>query len=133
MLPVLEDSVLGARVAEGALSLNDLLLYSAMCGTGLDCIPLPGDVEPGALAGILLDVAALALRLDKPLTARLMPMPGKAAGDPVAFPILSISRRRGLCLRRVGRAARAHWPAEGGSPCCREGENGPPLIFPYNS
>jgi uncharacterized protein len=25
----------------------------------------------------------LALRLDKPLTARLMPLPGKAAGDPV--------------------------------------------------
>jgi uncharacterized protein (UPF0210 family) len=86
MLPVFEDSVLGARVAEGALSLNDLLLYSAMCGTGLDCIPLPGDVEPGALVGILLDVATLALRLDKPLTARLMPMPGRAAGDPVAFP-----------------------------------------------
>lgn len=86
MLPALEDSVLGARVAEGALTINDLLLYSAMCGTGLDCIPLPGDVEPGALAGILLDVAALALRLDKPLTARLMPMPGKAAGEPVAFP-----------------------------------------------
>ena len=68
------------------MSLNDLLLYSAVCGTGLDCIPLAGDVEPGVLAGILLDVAALALRLDKPLTARLMPMPGKAAGDRVAFP-----------------------------------------------
>ncbi|MCC7208553.1 MAG: DUF711 family protein [Anaerolineae bacterium] len=85
MLPVFEDSVLGARVSEGALRLNDLLLYSAMCGTGLDCIPLPGDVSLNALTGILLDVASLALRLDKPLTARLMPMPGKAAGDPVAF------------------------------------------------
>lgn len=85
MLPVFEDSVLGARVAEGALALNDLLLYSAVCGTGLDCIPLPGDVDSRVLTGILLDVASLALRLDKPLTARLMPMPGKAAGDPVAF------------------------------------------------
>jgi uncharacterized protein (UPF0210 family) len=86
MLPVLEDSVLGRRVAEGALRVNDLLLYSAVCGTGLDCIPLPGDVETNALAAILLDVAALALRLDKPLTARLMPLPGKTAGDPVTFP-----------------------------------------------
>jgi uncharacterized protein (UPF0210 family) len=86
MLPVLEDSVLGRRVAEGSLQINDLLLYSAVCGTGLDCIPLPGDVEADALAGILLDVAALALRLDKPLTARLMPLPGKASGNEVSFP-----------------------------------------------
>ena len=37
------------------------------------------------LAAILLDVAALALRLDKLLTARLMPMPGKIAGDAISF------------------------------------------------
>ncbi|MEP7287112.1 MAG: DUF711 family protein [Chloroflexota bacterium] len=86
MLPVLEDSVLGRRAAEGVLHINDLLLYSAICGTGLDCIPLPGDVSEAALAGILLDVAALSLRLDKPLTARLMPLPGKVTGDVVAFP-----------------------------------------------
>jgi uncharacterized protein (UPF0210 family) len=86
MLPVLEDSILGKRVAEGTLQLNDLLLYSAVCGTGLDCIPLPGDTSIDVLAGILLDVAALSLRLDKPLTARLMPLPGKVTGDEVAFP-----------------------------------------------
>ncbi len=81
MLPVLEDSVLAARAGEGQLNVTDLLLYSAICGTGLDTLPLPGDISPEALAGILLDVAALALRLDKPLTARLMPLPGKMAGD----------------------------------------------------
>lgn len=86
MLPVLEDTALGARAAENALTTNDLLLYSAICGTGLDCIPLPGDVSEAALAALLLDTAALALRLNKPLTARLMPIPGKQPGDPVAFP-----------------------------------------------
>ncbi len=86
MLPVLEDSILGERFGEGALKINDLLLYSAICGTGLDCIPLPGDVPEDVLTAILLDVGALALRLSKPLTARLMPIPGKIAGDPVAFP-----------------------------------------------
>jgi hypothetical protein len=39
----------------------------------------------GSLAALLLDVAALAVRLNKPLTARLMPVPGKAAGEPVVF------------------------------------------------
>lgn len=85
MLPVLEDSVLARRAASGQLSTTDLLLYSAICGTGLDTIPLPGDTPVEALAGLLLDVAALALRLDKPLTARLMPLPGKIAGDPTGL------------------------------------------------
>jgi hypothetical protein len=46
---------------------------------------LPGDASESALAALLFDVAALAVRLKKPLAARLMPMPGKAAGDPVHF------------------------------------------------
>jgi uncharacterized protein (UPF0210 family) len=85
MQPVLEDSVLATRAAEGLLTVKDLLLYSAVCGTGLDAVPLPGDVTADQIAALLLDLAALALRLDKPLTARLMPIPGKAAGDPTEF------------------------------------------------
>jgi uncharacterized protein (UPF0210 family) len=85
LLPPLEDTVLAERVAEGVLGSNELLLYSAVCGTGLDTVPLPGDISAGELGAILLDVAALALRLDKPLTARLMPIPGKEAGDRTEF------------------------------------------------
>jgi len=85
MLPVLEDATLASRSQEGLYTVNDLLLYSAVCGTGLDTIPLPGDVSEEELAGILLDVAALAMRLDKPLTARLMPIPGAKAGDLTEF------------------------------------------------
>jgi len=84
-LPVLEDAVLAARAAEGILTVKDLLLYSAVCGTGLDTVPLPGDTRAEQLVPVLLDLAALALRLDKPLTARLMPLPGKQAGDPSDF------------------------------------------------
>jgi len=85
MQPVLEDSVLAKRAAEGTLSIKDTLLYSAVCGTGLDTIPLPGDTTADQLVPILLDLSALALRLDKPLTARLMPIPGKQAGDETNF------------------------------------------------
>lgn len=85
MLPVLEDAILAQRAAEGILTINELLLYSTVCGTGLDCIPLPGDVTPAQLQAVLVDVAALALRHDKPLTARLMPVPGKEAGDLTHF------------------------------------------------
>jgi uncharacterized protein (UPF0210 family) len=94
MFPVLEDAVLARRAGEGAVTVNELLLYSAVCGTGLDTVPLPGDVEVEELTGVLLDLAALAVRLDKPLTARLMPLPGLAAGDPVTldFPYFADSR-----------------------------------------
>lgn len=85
MLPVLEDTVLAQRAAEGTLSLKDLLLFSAVCGTGLDTVPLPGEASPDQLMGLLADLAFLSTRLRKPLTARLMPIPGKKAGDAVSF------------------------------------------------
>jgi uncharacterized protein (UPF0210 family) len=84
-LPVLEDTVLASRASEGTLTISDLLLYSTLCGTGLDTIPLPGDASVEALTGLLLDLGAIGLRHAKPLTARLMPIPGKIAGDAVHF------------------------------------------------
>ena len=98
MLPVLEDATLAARAAEGVLTIKDMLLYSAVCGTGLDTVPLPGDATVEQLTAILLDLAALALRLDKPLTARLMPIPGKAAGDPTGFDFAFFANSRVLGL-----------------------------------
>jgi hypothetical protein len=85
MLPVLEDATLAHRAAEGVLSVRDLLLYSAVCGTGLDTVPLPGNTTSEQITPLLLDLTALAVRLDKPLTARLMPVPGRIAGDPTGF------------------------------------------------
>lgn len=85
MLPVIEDPVLAARAIENRYGISELLLYSSVCGTGLDVVPLPGDISPEKLAGILTDVAALALKYNKPLSARVMPVPGKKAGDAVTF------------------------------------------------
>ncbi len=85
MQPVLEDTILAKRAAEGTLTIKDALLYSAVCGTGLDTIPLAGDTTAEQITPLLLDLCALALRLDKPLTARLLPVPGKQAGDPTEF------------------------------------------------
>ncbi len=99
MLPVLEDAGLAQRASEGLLSTMDLLLCSAVCGTGLDVVPLPGDTTPEQLSPVLLDIAALALRLEKPLTARLMPIPGKAAGDPTSFNFDYFANSRVLALK----------------------------------
>jgi uncharacterized protein (UPF0210 family) len=98
MLPVLEDSVLAQRAAGGMLTVKDLLLYSAVCGTGLDTIPLPGDTTAEQIAALLLDLSALALRLNKPLTARLMPIPGKKAGDLAEFTFDYFANSRVMAL-----------------------------------
>lgn len=98
MLPVLEDAVLAQRAAEGTLTVKDMLLYSAVCGTGLDTLPLPGDASVGQLAALLLDVGVLAHRLDKPLTARLMPVPGKSAGEPTGFDFAFFANSRIMAL-----------------------------------
>jgi uncharacterized protein (UPF0210 family) len=97
-MPALEDFVLALRAEEGYLTVKDLLLYSAVCGTGLDTIPVPGDTSPEALAAVLLDLAVLAQRLDKPLTARLMPVPGKAAGDKTGFDFAFFANSRVMAL-----------------------------------
>lgn len=98
MQPVLEDSVLATRAAEGTLTIKDALLYSAVCGTGLDTIPLPGDTAAEQIAPLLLDLCALSLRLDKPLTARLMPVPGKKAGDATNFDFGFFANSRVMAL-----------------------------------
>ena len=100
--PVFEDSVLAARAAEGRLTVNDLLLYCTVCGSGLDTVPVPGDISLDTLAAILLDVGALSLRLNKPLTARLMPIPGKKAGDDVHFNFAYFADTHVLALREGG-------------------------------
>src|SRR5690606_10819372 len=83
---------------EGVLSVKDMLMFSAVCGTGLDTLPLPGDTSVDALSALLLDLAALSSRLAKPLTARLMPIPGKAAGERTDFDFDFFANSRVLAL-----------------------------------
>jgi uncharacterized protein len=85
MLPILEDSRLAQRWSEGHVSLEGLLSYSAVCGTGLDTVPLPGDVTVEQLDTIIGDMATLAFKWHKPLSARLLPVKGKGPGERTEF------------------------------------------------
>ncbi len=85
MLPVLEDTRLAQRWSEGRISMDALLSYSAVCGTGLDTIPLPGDTSAEQLALIIGDMATLAVKWHKPLSARLLPVTGKGWGETTDF------------------------------------------------
>jgi uncharacterized protein len=85
MVPVMEDKLLAQRWAESAYNIDSLLAYSSVCGTGLDTIPLPGDVTLDQMNRIFSDVASLAVKWNKPLSARLQPIPGKKPGDRTDF------------------------------------------------
>jgi uncharacterized protein (UPF0210 family) len=85
MVPVMEDKVLARRWGEGAFNIDSLLAYSSVCGTGLDTIPLPGDVSEEQLVRIFGDMASVAWKWRKPMSARLQPVKGKRAGDQTEF------------------------------------------------
>jgi len=85
MLPILEDTRLAQRWSEGRISIDALLSYSAVCGTGLDTIPLPGDITAAQLSLMIGDMASLAYKWHKPLSARLLPVLGKGWGEMTEF------------------------------------------------
>lgn len=85
MLPVMEDKRLAQRWDENTYDIDALLAYSAVCGTGLDTVPLPGDVSEERLMQMYGDVAALAWKWRKPLSARLQPVKWKGAGERTEF------------------------------------------------
>ena len=85
MIPVMEDTILARRWAEGTYNLDSILAYSAVCAGGVDTVPLPGDITEDQIARIVGDVAWLAYKWNKPLAARLLPAPGKKAGEKTEF------------------------------------------------
>jgi uncharacterized protein (UPF0210 family) len=85
MVPVMEDKILAQRWAESTYNVDSLLAYSAVCGTGLDTIPLPGNISSEQMERIFGDVASLATKWNKPLSARLQPIQDKKPGDQTDF------------------------------------------------
>ena len=85
MVPVMEDKRLAQRWAEGSFNTDSLLAYSAVCGTGLDTVPYPGDISVEQMERIFGDVASLAWKWHKPLSARLQPVQGAKAGEQTDF------------------------------------------------
>ena len=85
MIPVLEDTLLTQRWTEGTYGLDSILAYSAVCAGGVDTVPLAGDTSEEDITRIVGDVATLAFRWNKPLAARLLPVPGKKVGEVTEF------------------------------------------------
>jgi uncharacterized protein (UPF0210 family) len=84
-IPVSEDEGMVAAVRAGALSLDKLEAMTCVCSVGLDMIALPGETSAAALAAIIADEMAIGMVNNKTTAARLIPVPGKQAGDWAEF------------------------------------------------
>lgn len=85
MLPVCEDVGLATRANEQTYDIINFLLYSAVCGYGLDTLAITGDITIEAIAALLIDMATLAIKLDKALSSRLVPILNKKVGEMTTF------------------------------------------------
>jgi uncharacterized protein (UPF0210 family) len=85
MLAVTEDSGLAKGTKLNQFDIGALLTNSAVCGIGLDTVPIPGDTSRQKIIQLMKDTGTMAYRLQKPLTVRLFPVPGLNAGDITEF------------------------------------------------
>lgn len=84
-IPVMEDAMLAEAVGDGSLCLEKLEAMTCVCSVGLDMVPIPGSVDSETIAAIIADEMALGVINSKTTAARLIPVPGKEAGDHVNF------------------------------------------------
>jgi len=99
---------MAAAAERGDLTLEKLEAMTAICSVGLDMIALPGDTSTDTLAGIIADEMAIGVMNHKTTAVRVIPVPGKVAGEWVEFggllgraPIMPVSR--GSCSAFVRR------------------------------
>lgn len=85
MLSVLEDDSLARSFSRRAVTVNDLLLFSTVCGCGLDMIPISGDSSEVSVVDYASDTASLAFKLDKPLGVRFMAVAKLRDGEQTSF------------------------------------------------
>ena len=104
-IPVMEDAALAAAVGEGALSLEKLEAMTCVCSVGLDMVAIPGSVDADTIAAIIADEMAVGVVNHKTTAARLIPVPGKEAGEMVSFGGL-FGASPVMAVKNVGQSSR---------------------------
>jgi len=117
-IPVSEDAGMIQAAAEGVLTLEKLEAMTAVCSVGLDMVAVPGDTPAETLAGIIADEMAIGVANGKTTAVRIIPAPGKKAGDRVRFggllgeaPVMPVNPTS--CAGFVRRGGRIPAPIQG--------------------
>ena len=84
---------------------------TCVCSVGLDMIAVPGDTPAETIAGIVADEMAIGMVNSKTTAVRILPIPGKKAGETVdyggllgAAPIIPVNKYSSAdFVNRMGR------------------------------
>jgi hypothetical protein len=104
-IPIMEDAMLAEAVGDGSLCLEKLEAMTCVCSVGLDMVAIPGSVDADTISAIIADEMALGLINSKTTAARLIPVPGKEAGDFVSFGGL-FGASPIMPIRNIGKSSR---------------------------
>ncbi len=104
-IPVMEDAVLAEAVGRGELCLEKLEAMTCVCSVGLDMVAIPGSVDAETISAIIADEMALGMVNSKTTAARIIPVPGKEAGEHVNFGGL-FGASPIMPIRNVGKSGR---------------------------
>ncbi|HON06162.1 MAG TPA: PFL family protein [Candidatus Ratteibacteria bacterium] len=98
-IPVSEDSGMSEAVAKSSLNMEKLEAFTAVCSVGLDMVAIPGNTPAETISAIIADELAIGIINNKTTAARIIPVPGKKAGEKVNFggllgkmPVMSINK-----------------------------------------
>ncbi len=80
-IPVSEDLNISEAVRKGYIGLEKLEAITSVCSVGLDMVAIPGDTSEETIAAIIADEMAIGVINNKTTATRLIPVPGKKAGD----------------------------------------------------
>jgi uncharacterized protein (UPF0210 family) len=84
-IPVSEDLNISQAAAGGHLSIEKLEAMTCVCSVGLDMVAIPGETSAETLSAIIADEMAIGVINKKTTATRLIPVPGKKAGDHAHF------------------------------------------------
>lgn len=101
MYSLLEDHLMCVANNKKILTIDRIISYSTLCGCGLDMVPIPGNILTEELASIILDVAAIAIKLQKPLGVRVLPIPNKEENEFTSFDMDFLTNTRILKMKNL--------------------------------
>jgi len=104
-IPVMEDAELAAAAQSESLVLEKLEAMTSVCSVGLDMVPIPGETDAETIAALIADELAIGVINSKTTAARLIPVPGKSAGELVSFGGL-FGESVVMPVRHIGKSAR---------------------------
>ncbi|MGL4208373.1 MAG: PFL family protein [Candidatus Adiutrix sp.] len=84
-IPVSEDLGIGEAAEKGYLNIEKLEAMTSVCSVGLDMVSVPGDTSAATISAIIADEMAIGMINNKTTAVRIIPVPGKKAGDKVHY------------------------------------------------